>query len=105
MNRFRPNIVVSDSTPFGEDNWTTIAIGDLLLDIVKPCARCQITTIDQATAQRGTEPLRTLATYRNDRGRILFGQNVIPRSAGRITVGDIVKVLDTKESSKYAARS
>lgn len=105
MNRFRPNIVVSESTPFAEDDWRTIAVGDMLLDIVKPCARCQITTINQDTIERGQEPLRTLATYRNDRGRILFGQNVIPRRAGRLAVGDAVNVLETRESSSYATRT
>jgi uncharacterized protein len=105
MNRFRPNIVVSNCEPFAEDDWKTVSVSNMLLDIVKPCARCEMTTIEQTTAERGKEPLRTLATYRNDRGRILFGQNMIPRSTGQITVGDTLTVLETKELGRYAARS
>jgi uncharacterized protein len=62
-------------------------------DVVKPCARCVVTTIDPATATPGHEPLRTLATYRRWDGKVWFGQNVIHRAAGLITVGDSVTVL------------
>jgi uncharacterized protein YcbX len=104
MNRFRPNIVVEGSEPFAEDQWVTVSIGELIVDIVKPCARCEMTAINQSTAERGKEPLKTLSTYRNDRGRILFGQNVIPRAAGRLALGDCLTVVEAKESGRNAAR-
>lgn len=94
MNRFRPNVVVSGTEPFSEDSWRTISIGALTFDVVKPCARCTITTVEQETAARGVEPLKTLATYRKDHGRILFGQNLIHREPGTIKVGDEVRVID-----------
>src|SRR5579884_880682 len=52
MNRFRPNIVVRGTVPYAEDMWRTIRIGEVTFDIVKPCARCVITTTDQNTAER-----------------------------------------------------
>ena len=48
MNRFRPNIVVRDATPFDEDGWQRIAIGDAVFRAIKACERCVITTVDQA---------------------------------------------------------
>ena len=93
MNRFRPNIVVSGSKPFEEDTWKEIQIGECRFQIVKPCARCEITTINQQTAERGKEPLRTLATYRRDGNKVLFGQNMVALNTGKISVGDAVKIL------------
>lgn len=94
MNRFRPNIVVAGAEPFAEDGWKRIGIGDMAFDVVKPCARCVITTTDQATAERAREPLRTLATYRHVRGKgVMFGQNLIHDSTGVIRVGDPVELI------------
>lgn len=92
MDRFRPNLVVRGCAPFAEDAWAGLRIGDVTLAGVKPCARCPIPTIDQATAQRGREPLRTLSTFRQRDGKVLFGQNVIPRSGGWLRLGARVTV-------------
>jgi len=93
MNRFRPNIVVSGATAFAEDGWRRVVIGDVPIDIVKPCTRCSITTVDQATGRRaGSEPLRALGTFRRaDRG-VLFGQNAVHRGGGALVVGSPVAV-------------
>lgn len=96
MNRFRPNLVVSGVEPHAEDTWTSFRIGEVTFDVVKPCDRCQVTTIDQATAIAGKEPLRTLSTYRKRDNRIFFGQNVIHRSEGTIRVGDAVELLSAR---------
>jgi uncharacterized protein YcbX len=93
MNRFRPNLVVSGSLPFAEDLWRRIRVGSLEFDVAKPCARCVITTTDQETAERGVEPLRTLATYRRKGEGVLFGQNLTHRGEGMLRVGDQVTVL------------
>lgn len=96
MNRFRPNVVVSGASPYAEDDWGLIRIGDVSFAVVKPCARCPITTTDQDTAETAREPLRTLATYRHVRGRgVMFGQNLIHRAAGSVSVGDPVEVLQS----------
>ncbi|WP_329225793.1 MULTISPECIES: MOSC domain-containing protein [unclassified Streptomyces] len=94
MNRFRPNVVVEGTAPWAEDGWKRIAIGEVAFRVVKPCGRCVITTTDQRTAERGKEPLHTLARHRRDGKHLLFGQNMIPEGTGVIRVGDPVRVLD-----------
>ena len=94
MNRFRPNLVVSGCEPFAEDRWKRFRIGSLHFAVVKPCSRCIITTTDQASAQRGKEPLQTLASYRTFDRKILFGQNVIHEDIGEIRVGQDLQILE-----------
>ncbi|HEX6939330.1 MAG TPA: MOSC N-terminal beta barrel domain-containing protein [Longimicrobiales bacterium] len=94
MDRFRPSLVVRGAGPHAEDGWRRIRIGDVAFDVVKPCARCVITTTDQATGARGKEPLRTLATYRKRRGKVMFGQNLIHAGPGRLAIGDAVTVAE-----------
>ena len=91
MNRFRPNIVFSGGEPFIEDSLKEIRIGEVKFQIVKPCARCVMTTIDQATGTKAAEPLKTLASYRKVGNKIFFGQNVVALSEGTIKVGDELK--------------
>ncbi len=96
MNRFRPNIVVAGEYAWDEDHWLVLEAGGTTLRVVKPCARCVITTIDQASGERSpiNEPLRALAKFHRDkRGRIIFGQNVIPDGTGTLRVGSSVKVI------------
>lgn len=80
MNRFRPNIVLGDIPPFEEEYAESYRIGEVLLKPVKPCPRCPIPSIDQATGEFGPDPLDILQTYRaNPRveDRITFGINTI----------------------------
>ncbi len=91
MNRFRPNLVVAGAEAYAEDRWEKIEIGGMPLRVVKPCFRCVITTTDQVTAERGREPLRTLARYRRVNGEVMFGQNVVHETTGRLRVGDTVR--------------
>ena len=93
MNRFRPNIVVKGGAPFVEDSWNRIRIGDVELAVVKPCARCVVTTIDKETLEQSKEPLKTLGKYRKHTLGAIFGQNVIPLNAGRLRLGMSVEVL------------
>lgn len=90
MNRFRPNLVVSGSEPFAEDQWKRVQVGEVAFDVVKPCDRCVTTTIDQATAAAGKEPLRTLAQFRKWNGQVYFGQNIVHQSPGTLRMGDLV---------------
>ena len=99
MNRFRPNLVVSGSTPYAEDSWQTVSIGEATLHVVKPCQRCIITTIDQTTAVGGREPLKTLATYRRIKGGVIFGQNLVHAGTGEVRIGNTVEVLKTLSNS------
>jgi uncharacterized protein YcbX len=96
MNRFRPSLVFEGLGPYGEDDVRLLRVGDAVIEMVKPCARCLITTTDQETAERGREPLRTLATYRTkDRG-IQFGYNAVPRTLGTLTIGDEIEILEAR---------
>lgn len=99
MNRFRPNLVISGSDAFAEDTWRKIKIGDTIFHVVKPCARCVTTTVDQARGEfAGKEPLKTLATYRQTDGKVMFGQNLIAEMpGGTLRIGDQVEILETKD--------
>jgi uncharacterized protein YcbX len=94
MNRFRPNLVVRGCEPFAEDTWNRIRIGNVELAVVKPCARCEVTTINKETLERSKEPLKTLGRYRKQKLGAIFGQNVIPVNEGRIQLGMTVEVLN-----------
>ena len=93
MDRFRPNLVVRGGEPFAEDAWNRIQLGDVKLAVVKPCARCEVTTIDKVTLERRKEPLKTLGKYRKHELGAIFGQNVIPLNGGRLRLGMSVDVL------------
>ncbi len=81
MNRFRPNIVLGDTGPFDEDRLLSLSGADFSLKPVKPCPRCPIPSIDQATGHRGPDPLDILAQYRDDPHLgVVFGQNTIVAS-------------------------
>lgn len=93
MNRFRPNLVVDGGDAYEEERHARVRIGALVFRMPKRCARCQVTTVDQATAAVGKEPLRTLASYRSEVNKVYFAQNLIPTSEGRLSVGDPVEYL------------
>jgi uncharacterized protein len=102
MNRFRPNIVVRGTEPYAEDTWRTIRIGEVTFDIVKPCARCVITTTDQSTTERAREPLKTLTTYRLATSNgVMFGQNLIHAQVGLIRVGDPVEIIEQAATPNF----
>ncbi len=96
MNRFRPNLVVRGCDPYAEDQWKRIQVGSVIFHVVKPCARCVLTTIDQTTMATSKEPLQTLARYRKVDGKVMFGQNLIADQVGTIQVGDTVEILETR---------
>lgn len=96
MTRFRPNVVVSGAQPWAEDDWVgrRLRIGAVTFRAVKPCDRCVMTTTDQETGERGKEPLRTLAKYRNVDQKLMFGLNLIPDPPlGEIAPGDPVELI------------
>ncbi|MFJ3960657.1 MOSC domain-containing protein [Streptomyces sp. NPDC090036] len=93
MNRFRPNVVVSGGEAWAEDGWLRIAIGDAVFRGVRECGRCVITTTDQGTAERGKEPLKTLARHRRIGRSLAFGRLLVPVRLGTVRVGDEVRVL------------
>ncbi|KQV63906.1 MOSC domain-containing protein [Rhizobium sp. Root1220] len=101
MERFRPNIVIDTEEAWSEDGWAAIEIGGLRFDLVKPCARCIMTTQDQTTGSRDvSNPIPAMGRIRMSADRRvpgpLFGWNVTPRDSGKIAVGDAVKVLEER---------
>jgi len=80
MDRFRPNLVVNGTDPFEEDYTESLRIGDVLVKPVKPCARCPIPAIDQATGISGPDPLDILQSWRSKAildGAVCVGMNCI----------------------------
>ncbi|CAH0756315.1 unnamed protein product [Diatraea saccharalis] len=103
--QFRPNFIISGCQPYDEDNWNFIKIGENVFEVVMPCLRCVLTTLDPETGSRNSnnEPLQTLRGYRqhdNELIRKAFGNS--PRmglqlalrseSGGVISVNDPVSV-------------
>ena len=110
MARFRPNIVVGNTAPEEEYTWRTFGTRQARLQVISPCTRCVITTIDQETGvRRGSDPLKTLArtslVSEDFAGfRIhgaIFGENAIATRCGEISVGDRIEVLATKRGYRF----
>jgi len=94
MNRFRPNLVVSGGRAYDEDRWGEFLVGETRFFAVKPCARCGVPGIDQATGQRSPEVLRALNAVRRRGTKTLFGQNLLAEAtSGWLAVGDKITVL------------
>jgi len=97
MNRFRPNLVVGDLPAFEEDYVQEFRIGAAGLKPVKPCPRCPMPSIDQASGQFGPDPLDILQSYRAKpelEGAICFGMNTVVTTGdgAKLTVGDPIEV-------------
>lgn len=102
MDRFRPNLVLTDCEAHAEDELKIFAIGEVEFKGVKPCARCTVVTINQQNAQQGSEPLKTLSTYRKMNNKVLFGQNVLCLQQGKIKVNQIVETTLSHDESSTA---
>ncbi|MES5097603.1 MOSC domain-containing protein [Agrobacterium sp. BA1120] len=101
MERFRPNIVLETDEPWAEDRWAALEINGIRFDLVKPCARCIMTTQDQTTGSRDVpSPMKAMGRLRMSADcRVpgpLFGWNVTPRGEGAIAVGDVARVVEER---------
>lgn len=109
MARFRPNVVVDCDDAWREDFWKTLKIGEIEVDLVKPCDRCVVTTKDQLTGEStGKEPLASLTHLRMSADPrikgVLFGWNSVPRGRGHVEIGDRVEVLAERPEGFPLAR-
>ena len=93
MNRFRPNLVVRGCEPYAEDSWMEMVLGNVRLHAAELCTRCVTTTVNQLTGEKGREPLRTLATYREHDGGVIFGHRLIHVGPGLLKVGDEARIV------------
>jgi len=91
MDRFRPNLVFSGGEAYAEDQFKQLQIGEVEFQVVKPCARCVMITVNQQTGEKGKEPLATLATYRTVNNKVYFGQNAVALAPGMVRVGDFIQ--------------
>lgn len=64
--QFRMNFVVKGATPYEEDKWDWVKIGNVIFRNIRPCTRCIFTTINPETGTKNAnvEPLKTLKSYR-----------------------------------------
>jgi uncharacterized protein len=100
MTRFRPSLVVRGAPPWAEDGWRRVRIGSAVFRAVKGCDRCVLTLVHPETAQKGKEPIATLARHRRWDGKTWFAMNLIPDTPGAtIAVGDDVEILESGEAT------
>ena len=97
MNRFRPNLVISGIEAFEEDYAESFEIGEVTLKPVKPCPRCPMPSVDQATGTFGPDPLDIMQSYRAKpelEGALCFGMNsiLIAGDEQRVRIGQEIVV-------------
>ncbi len=96
--RFRMLIELEGAAAREEDGWIgrRIAIGEAILAVTKPDARCAITTQDPDTGVRDLDTLRTLIAYRGlrDGKHADLGVLADVEQPGRVRLGDEAVVLD-----------
>ena len=93
MLHFRPNIVIENSEPNEEKNWKSIEINNHIFDSFKPCARCQVISIEPETMTVNEQILPFMAKNYIENKKIIFGVNAclkIKRGKNIIKVGDEV---------------
>ena len=89
MNRFRANIILDSKYEHQEDEVDKFTLSGLKFRMIKPCARCQVITIDQNSGVAATkEPLTTLSEYRKRSNKIYFGMNAVCLEEGIVSIGD-----------------
>ncbi|MBR7631248.1 MOSC domain-containing protein [Aeromonas popoffii] len=106
MSQFRTNLVASGTRPFEEDSWVRIRIGEVEFQVVKPCSRCIMTTVEAGTDRFNAlkEPLATLTRYRRgEDGEVYFGQNLVALNEGWIEAGSEIEVLERTRPVVYPA--
>ena len=88
---FRPNILLKGSLPNEEFNWDYIKVNGYIFNSFKPCARCQVISIDPEKQKLNNEILPLMAKkYQKDK-KIVFGLNACLETNevnGEIKVGD-----------------
>ena len=97
MNRFRPNLVIDGIEAYEEDYAESFQLGEVLLKPVKPCPRCPMPSVDQATGEFGPDPLDLMQGYRAKPevdGALCFGMNsiVIEGEGQRVHIGQEIIV-------------
>jgi uncharacterized protein YcbX len=95
MDRFRPNLVVDGLEAYEEDYLEALRDDAVAVRPVKPCARCPVPSVDQATGIPGPDPLDILQAFRTNArldGAVCMGMNcIVVRGAGStLRVGQVL---------------
>ena len=105
--RFRMLIDLHAAAPHEEDTWIggRIAIGDAILRVTKPDARCAITTQHPDTGKVDLDTLRMIIAYRGLREGKHADLGVLAdvEKPGRMRLGDEVTVLSTASADPTVA--
>ncbi len=92
--RLRANVLLDlpESRAFEEDRWIgrQIWIGDVLLEIVRQCDRCLVTSLDAETPERSPGVLNAIVRGRGGR----LGVYARALTGNRLRVGDPVALVD-----------
>lgn len=92
IQRFRPNLVISNCESYAEDSWREISVNNIHFRLPKPCSRCSVPTIDIETGQTGKEPLTTLNRLRKWNKKVYFGQNALHDNTGSLSAGSEIQI-------------
>ncbi|MCH7904631.1 MAG: MOSC N-terminal beta barrel domain-containing protein [Armatimonadetes bacterium] len=106
IDRFRANIVLSGLEAWAEDDVPALQIGEVKIDLTRPCSRCRVPSIDQQTGiEEDYGNLEVLAEERRfknyiDRPGAMFGvQGMCTRGESRtLSVGDDVTIVEQSAS-------
>jgi uncharacterized protein len=103
ISRFRANIVLAGCSSHDEYRWEQVQIGGVTFQVVKDCARCVITCVDQDTGGKGKEPLKTLvAVGRRSDNKAVFGVHAMPLNFGEVSLDSEVTVTAAVEAERVS---
>ncbi|RUS71140.1 hypothetical protein EGW08_021093, partial [Elysia chlorotica] len=94
--RFRGNLVVDGGEAFEEESWDSIQLGDHIIKCQGLCTRCSMICMDQETARKSREPLKTLSVWRGKKVPFGIHSRMLPASDGSrqiLRVGDPVTII------------
>jgi uncharacterized protein YcbX len=63
MARFRPNIVISGAAAGTELNWGELALGDVLLNTIAACERCELPNVNPETGAADQDVYKALREH------------------------------------------
>jgi uncharacterized protein YcbX len=91
VRRFRANVVVGGDSAFEEESWIgrKLRVGGAVLDVVSPCVRCSITTVDPETLVSDPSFLKKMAQLH----RASFGVYCAVSAPGDAGLGDECALL------------
>ena len=97
MLHFRPNIVIDNSELNEEKSWKSIEINNHIFDSFKPCARCQVISIEPETMTVNEQILPFMSKNYLENKKIIFGLNACLKTG---TDNDIIHVGDEIKNIK-----